>query len=200
MSAVSLIQKLSRSVLAKPQAILTLVAILSVFGTVVVITGGMWDAISHILKEPEFFWSIQHVAVYAGVAMTASAATLGSVLVIKKYATGYLRKGIKIIIIGSAIQIVAGFGDSISHDIFGIDGLLSLSHQPLEFGLVLSALGGFLIIKSIKNQDLKKIIPFSIMTLIFAIIWLGFNFSLLAGGIILCLPAYEIFSSGCAIL
>jgi len=48
----------------------------------------------------------------------------------------------------SIIQIFAGLGDSISHDEFGIDGLVSWYHQPLEFGLILCALGGFLIIKS----------------------------------------------------
>ena len=59
---------------------------------------------------------------------------------------------------------------------------------------------GFLIIKSSNNKKLKKILPVSIMTLIFAISWLGFNLSLLVGGTILCLPFYEMFSSGCAIL
>jgi len=200
MLAVSLIQKLSNSFSLKSQLIISIVSILTIFGTVVVISGGIWDAISHILKQPEFFWTIQHIAVYTGVIMIAGGAILGTILVIKKQTHGNLKKGIKIIIVGSIIQIIAGFGDSISHDVFGIDGLLSWSHQPLELGLVLSALGGFLIIKSIKNQKLKKIMPFSIMTLIFATCWLGFNLSLFVGATILCLPIYEIFSSGCAIL
>jgi energy-coupling factor transporter transmembrane protein EcfT len=138
--------------------------------------------------------------VYGGVTMIASAAVLGSIFVIKKFVDKNLQRGIKIIIVGSIIQILAGLGDSISHDEFGIDGLVSLSHQPLEFGLVLCALGGFLIIKSSNNKKLKKILPVSIITLIFAISWLGFNLSLLVGGTILCLPFYEMFSSGCAIL
>ncbi len=200
MSAVSLIQKLSSSFLSKQEQIISLIATLAVFGTVVMISAGMWDALSHIRNEPEFFWTIQHVAVYSGVVMMASAAVLGSIFVIKKSVDKNLQRGIKIVIVGSIIQIIAGFGDSISHDIFGIDGLVSLSHQPLEFGLVLCALGGFLIIKSQNNEKLKKILPFSIVTLIFAISWLGFNLSLLVGGIILCLPFYEVFSSGCAIL
>ncbi len=200
MSAVSLIQKLSSSFLSKQELIISLTATLAVFGTVVMISAGMWDALSHIRNEPEFFWTIQHVAVYGGVVMMASAAVLGSIFVFKKFVDKNLQRGIKIVIVGSIIQIIAGLGDSISHDIFGIDGLVSLSHQPLEFGLVLCALGGFLIIKSQNNEKLKKILPFSIVTLIFAISWLGFNLSLLVGGIILCLPFYEVFSSGCAIL
>ncbi len=200
MSAVSLIQKLSSSFLSKQEQIISLIAILAVFGTAVMISAGMWDALSHIRNEPEFFWTVQHVTVYGGVTMISSAAVLGSIFVIKKFVDKNLQRGIKIVIVGSIIQILAGLGDSISHDVFGIDGLVSLSHQPLEFGLVLCALGGFLIIKSSNNKKLKKILPISIMTLIFAISWLGFNLSLLVGGTILCLPFYELFSSGCAIL
>jgi len=200
MSAVSLIQKLSSSFLSKQEQIISIITILAIFGTVIMISAGMWDALSHIMNEPEFFWTIQHVTVYGGVAMIATAAVLGSIFVIKKFVDKNLQRGIKIVILGSVIQIIAGLGDSISHDLFGIDGLVSLSHQPLEFGLVLCALGGFLIIKSQNNKKLKKILPFSIMTLIFAISWLGFNLSLLVGGTILCLPFYELFSSGCAIL
>jgi len=198
MSAVTILQKLSQTF--QPRLVISLVSVLAIFGTVVMISGGVWDAISHALREPEFFWTIQHVTVYTGVSMTASAGILGSILIIKKQTIGTLKKGIKIVIIGSVIQIISGLADSISHDIFGIDGLVSLSHQPLEFGLILSALGGFLIIKSNNNQRLKKFLPFSILTLILAISWLGFNLSLLVGGPILCLPIYEMFSSGCAIL
>ncbi len=200
MSAVRLIQKLSSSFLSKQEQIISIITILAIFGTAVMISAGMWDALSHIRDGPEFFWSIQHVTVYIGVTMIASAAVLGSIFVIKKFVDKNLQRGIKIVIVGSIIQIIAGLGDSISHDVFGIDGLVSLSHQPLEFGLVLCALGGFLIIKSSNNNKLKKILPVSIMTLIFAISWLGFNLSLLVGGTILCLPFYEMFSSGCAIL
>ncbi|MFQ5573175.1 MAG: hypothetical protein ACE5EJ_02880 [Nitrosopumilaceae archaeon] len=200
MSAVSLIQKLSSSFLSKSELITSIVSVLAIFGTAVMISGGIWDATSHIRNEPEFFWTIQHIAVYSGVAMTASAAILGSIFVIKNYVGNHLQKGIKIVIVGSIIQIFAGLGDSISHDVFGIDGLVSWSHQPLEFGLVLCALGGFLIIKSTNNKKLKKILPVSIMTLILAVSWLGFNLSLFVGGTILCLPFYEMFSSGCAIL
>jgi len=200
MSTMNLIQKLSSSFLSKQEQIISIITILAIFGTAVMISAGIWDALSHIRNGPEFFWTIQHVTVYGGVAMIASAAVLGSIFVIKKFVDKNLQRGIKIVIIGSIIQIIAGFGDSISHDKFGIDGLVSLSHQPLEFGLVLCALGGFLIIKSSNNKKLKKILPVSIMTLIFAISWLGFNLLLLVGGTILCLPFYEMFSSGCAIL
>ncbi len=152
------------------------------------------------MKEPELFWTIQHVAVYTGVIMSASAGILGSVLVISKFVTRNMKKGIIIFLVGCIIQIVSGYVDFISHEIFGIDGLVSWSHQPLELGLVLTALGGFLMIKSLKSGKIKRFVPISIISLIFSISWLGFNLSLLVGGTILCLPFYGIFSSGCAIL
>ena len=193
------IQKLNSTIL-EPHRLIVLVSILAVVGTTQMLLGGVWDATSHTLREPESFWSIQHVAVYSGVAMIASSGIVGSYLLKTKQIDGTLKKGVLIVIIGSIIQIAAGYGDSLSHDVFGIDGLLSLSHQPLEFGLVLSTLGGFLIMKANPNNTIRKFLPVTIVTLILSISWLGFNITLLVGGIILCVPVYEIFSSGCAIL
>ena len=196
----SLIQKLSNSLFSRTKVLLGLVSICAVFGTLLELSAGIWDAISHVLEEPEFFWSMQHIAVYSGVAMIGTSGIFGFFLMFKKKINGTLRKGIKIIIIGSILQISAGYADSLSHDLFGIDGLVSLSHQPLELGLVLSALGAFLILSDPRTQNFSKFRPISIMTLILSISWIGFNLSLLLGNTILCLPFYEIFSSGCAIL
>jgi hypothetical protein len=196
----SLIQKLSDSILERSHAFVALISILSVFGSLLEISGGIWDAISHILREPEFFWTVQHIAVYSGVAMIASSGILGSLFLIKKKVERHLKRGIQIIIFGSIIQITAGYADSISHDLYGIDGLVSWSHQPLELGLILSSLGGFMIVSSMKNRKFKQLLPLSILTLIFSISWLGFNLSLFFTSPVLCTLVYEIFSSGCAVL
>lgn len=196
----SLIQKLSSSILLRREALLEIISILAVFGSFLEITAGIWDATSHILREPELFWTIQHVAVYTGVAMIAGSGILGAIFLITKKVTGNLKRGLQIIIIGSALQVSAGYADSLSHDLFGIDGLVSWSHQPLEIGLLLSALGGFLIMTVMKNQKFKKLLPVSILTLIFSISWLGFNLSLIFASPVLCTLVYEIFSSGCAVL
>jgi hypothetical protein len=195
-----LIQKLTNSLFFRTKVLLGLVSIFAVFGTLLELSSGIWDATSHVLEEPEFFWSIQHIAVYCGVAMIVTSGIFGFILMFKKKINGTLKKGIKIIIIGSILQISAGYADSLSHDLFGIDGLVSLSHQPLELGLVLSALGAFLILSDPRTQNFSKFRPISIMTLILTVSWIGFNLSLLLGNTILCLPFYEIFSSGCAIL
>jgi len=144
-----LIQKFSNSSLAKTSTLVSLVSILAVIGPFVVVSAGFWDAISHLQKAPEFFWSIQHIVVYTGVAITFSAAIVGTILLLRNSTRNSLKNGIILVLIGSIIQMVSGYADSLSHDVFGIDGLISWSHQPLEFGLIVSALGGFFILKNL---------------------------------------------------
>jgi len=195
-----LIQRLSNSSLAKPNSLIAIASVLAVVGPVVILTGGIWDAISHLQREPELFWTIQHVSVYTGVSMITSAGIIGIILLVRNSTTGILKKGIQLVIVGSIIQLVSGFTDSLSHDLYGIDGLISWSHQPLEFGIVLAALGGFLIMKSRQHTKLKIFLPFSIIALLLLASWLGFNIFLVFGHVIQCIPVYDIFSSGCSIL
>jgi len=79
-----IIQKLSSTILSKTPKFLLLLSILAVFGTILELTGGIWDAVSHIMQEPELFWTIQHVSVYTGVAMISSSGILGGILLAKK--------------------------------------------------------------------------------------------------------------------
>jgi len=195
-----LIQRITNSTLAKPATLVSLVSILAVIGSVVVVSAGLWDAISHLQKEPEFFWSIQHIIVYSGVSMTSCAAIMGCILLFRKSVRRSLKTGIILVIAGSVIQLISGFVDSLSHEVFGIDGLISWSHQPLELGLVLVSLGGVLIIKNREHTKLKAFLPFSIVAFLFLTTWLIFNLVLIFGHTIQCIPVYEIFSSGCSIL
>ena len=195
-----LIQKLSNSVLLNPNSLVSIASILAVIGPVIILSGGVWDAISHLQREPELFWTIQHISVYTGVSMVTSAGFIGIILLVRNSVKGILKKGIQLVIVGSIIQLVAGFGDSLSHDVYGIDGLISWSHQPLEFGIVLAALGGYLIIKSRQHTKLGMFLPFSIIALLLLTSWLGFNIFLIFGHVIQCIPVYDIFSSGCSIL
>jgi len=195
-----LIQRLSNSSLAKPNNLIAIASVVAVVGPVIILTGGIWDAISHLQREPELFLTIQHVSVYTGVSMITSAGIIGIILLVRNSTTGILKKGIQLVIIGSIIQLVSGFADSLSHEIYGIDGLISWSHQPLEFGIVLAALGGFLIMKSRQHTKLKIFLPFSIIALLLLTSWLGFNIFLVFGHVIQCIPVYDIFSSGCSIL
>jgi len=195
-----LIQRISNSTLAKPATLVSIVSIFAVIGPIVIVSAGFWDAISHLQQEPELFWSIQHIIVYTGVSMTSCAAIIGCILLFIKSVRRSLKTGIKLVIAGSVIQLISGFADSLSHDIYGIDGLISWSHQPLEFGLVLASLGGVLILKNREHTKLKVFLPFSIVAFLFLTTWLIFNLILIFGHTIQCIPVYEIFSSGCSIL
>ncbi len=195
-----LIQRIINSTLVKPTSFVFIVSILAVIGSVIVVSAGLWDAISHLQKEPEFFWSIQHIIVYTGVSMTSCGAFMGCILLFRKSVHKSLKTGIILVIVGTVIQLISGFADSLSHDVFGIDGLISWSHQPLELGLVLVSLGGVLIIKNREHTKLKAFLPFSIVTFLFLTTWLIFNLILIFGHTIQCIPVYEIFSSGCSIL
>ena len=195
-----LIQRLSNSTIAKSSTLVSLVFILAVIGPIIIVSAGFWDAISHLQKEPEFFWSPSHIVVYFGVSLTICAAIMGSILIIRKSVHGSLKTGINLVIVGSVLQIVSGFGDSLSHDVFGIDGLISWSHQPLELGLVIASLGAVLILKNRKHTKFKLFLPFSIVAFLFFTTWLIFNLVLFFGHTIQCIPIYEIFSSGCSIL
>ncbi len=195
-----LIQRITNSTLAKPTTLVSLVSVLAVFGPFISVSGGFWDAVNHLVNEPEYFWSIQHMVVYFGVSLVASAGLLSMILLIKKSVHGILKTGILLVVFGAVIQLIAGFVDSISHDVYGIDGLISWSHQPLELGLVLAALGGFLVLKNKEHTKLKILIPFSIISFLFFTTWLVFNFALIFGHTIQCIYIHVIFSSGCSIL
>ncbi len=195
-----LIQRITNSTLAKPTTLVSLVSILAVFGPFISVSGGFWDAVNHLVNEPEYFWSIQHMVVYFGVSLVASASLLSMILLIKKSVHGTLKTGILLVVFGAVIQLIAGFVDSVSHDVYGIDGLISWSHQPLELGLVLAALGGFLVLKNREHTKLKILIPFSIISFLFFTTWLVFNFALIFGHTIQCIYIHVIFSSGCSIL
>ena len=195
-----LAQRLSNFTITKSSTLISLVSVFAVIGPIVIVSAGFWDAISHLQKEPEFFWSPSHIVVYFGVSLTSCAAVMGCILMFRKSVHGSLKTGIKLVIVGSLIQIFSGLGDSLSHDVFGIDGLISWSHQPLEFGLVLASLGAVLILKNREYTKLKTFLPFSIVAFLFFATWLIFNLFLIFGHTIQCIQIYEIFSSGCSIL
>ncbi|MGI0009889.1 MAG: hypothetical protein ACREAE_00640 [Nitrosopumilaceae archaeon] len=192
--------RIQNSLISKRRTLIFLVSILAVFGTATELLSGIWDATSHLMREPELFWTTQHVFVYTGIGMITSSAIIGSFLIVTNSKNKTLNNKLKIVLIGVILQITAGYADSVSHDVYGIDGLVSISHLVLESGLLLSAFGGFMVLSQIDNQNARKMVPLSILTVLLSAAWIGFNLILLFGAIVLCVPVYEIFSSGCAVL
>jgi len=191
---------ISTSFLSKINTILFIISILAICGTVTELLGGIWDASTHALRAPEKFWTIQHITIYAGVGMITSSSVLGMIILFLNSKNKVLFKGIMVLILGSILQLVGGYADSISHEIYGVDGLVTPSHLTIEIGLFLSALGGFMTLCKLDKRMTRKVLPIAIMTVLLSASWIGFNLILLFTSVVLCIPVYDLFSSGCAVL
>ena len=191
---------LSTSFLSKTKTLLFIISILAICGTVTELLGGIWDASTHALRAPEKFWTIQHVTIYAGVGMIVSSSVLGTIILLLNSKNKVLFKGIQILLVGSLLQLAGGYADSLSHEIYGVDGLVTPSHLTIETGLFLSALGSFLTLCRLDERKARKVVPVAIMTVLLSASWIGFNLILLFTSVILCIPVYDLFSSGCAVL
>jgi hypothetical protein len=188
------------SFLSKTKTILFLISILAVCGTVIELLGGIWDASTHALRAPEKFWTIQDMTIYTGVRIIASSSVLGLIILLLNSENKTLFNGIKIILLGSILQLGGGYADSISHEIYGVDGLVTPSHLTIEIGLFLSAFGSFITLCQIEKRKTRKIMSVAIMTVLLSASWIGFNLILLFASVVLCIPVYDLFSSGCAVL
>ena len=186
--------------LSKIKTILLVISILAICGTVTELLGGIWDASTHALRAPEKFWTIQHVTIYAGVGMITGSSVLGMIILLLHSENKILFKGIKILLLGSVLQLVGGYADSISHEIYGVDGLVTPSHLTIETGLFLSALGSFMTLCQVDKRKTRKFMTVAIITVLLSASWIGFNLILLFTSIVLCIPVYDLFSSGCAVL
>ena len=148
--------------------------------------GASWDITSHLLRTPETFFTPSHMLLYSGVGISMISAILALALFLAKKDAREKSFvfGTKIIIIGALMQIIAGLGDFYWHELFGIDGLLSLTHLALALGIIMASVGptiGFARIYSGMEQKsylLKIILPISFGIFWFSVMWLIFFFVL----------------------
>jgi hypothetical protein len=187
------------SFLSRSEQIPYVISVLAICGTFIVLVGGVWDSASHELRIPDTFWTVQHVTIYAGASIVALSALTG-VIAIMKGGNKKIHGAIMTIIIGTVAQLVGGYFDYSFHTKYGIDGLVTPSHLTVEAGLLLSAIGGLIMISKVRNAPLKVVIPISIITVLLSASWIGFNLSLLIGAVVECVPIYQMFSSGCAVM
>lgn len=172
---------------------------LATCGTMIMLLGGIWDSASHEFKIPETFWTIQHITIYSGASLIACSA-ITAMLVLNHCEDKSVKKGIMMILLGAMLQVVGGYADYNFHEIYGIDGLVTPSHLTVETGLLLSAIGGFTTLSKVQNRILLKIMPISIMAILLSAAWIGFNLVLLFSAVILCVPVFQLFYSGCAVM
>jgi hypothetical protein len=171
----------TRSLLTKFFLIYTLMAV----GMALQIGGGKWDVTWHILQRPETFFTPPHAVLYAGVALTVSAAGAGLYLKLrsKQKTNGNLLLSsspslfdpIFFAVIGSTMQIIAGIFDFSWHNTFGFDGLLSPPHALLVSGMVINSLAAAKGLNTILNQvqySPTRIIAIITLALSLAVLWM----------------------------
>lgn len=168
-----------------------LIFILATLGSFIQITGTSWDVTSHLMNEPETFFTPSHTLLYSGIGLITIATILITHFYIKnKHSITNRPSKISfyLLLIGSVVCIISGPGDYLWHQIFGIDGLLSPTHISLMTGMLITSIGVVIGLARLKISDIKTnnkleilrniaLIP-AFAALWFTIIWYVYFFSL----------------------
>ena len=148
-------------------------------GMALQIGGGKWDVTWHILQRPETFFTPPHAVLYAGIALTVSAAGAGLYLKVRSKQTKgnllSLSDPIIFAVVGSIMQIIAGASDFSWHSTFGFDGLLSPPHALLVSGMVVNSLAASKGLTTMLNQvksSPTRIIAILALALSLAVLWM----------------------------
>ena len=154
-------------------------------GVTLCMWGASWDITSHLLRTPETFFTPSHGILYLGVGINVISAVFSTASLIKKqHIQKEIKFSLKLIIVGSIIQTVAGPGDFYWHEMFGIDGLMSPTHITLALGIMIVSISsaiGFSRIKVEKPKKkyfLKMITVGSLGVFWFSMMWIIFFFVL----------------------
>jgi hypothetical protein len=162
--------------------------IIATCGSFLQIAGTSWDVTSHIMQEPETFFTPSHTVLYAGVGLLTIAAGTSGFLLIRN---NELRRRsfatpMKLLIIGSTISLVAGPSDFLWHETFGVDGLLSPPHLALITGMLINAVAtvvglariGVHVTSPSRQQLIKAAMVPAFAALWFTTTWYVYMFSL----------------------
>ena len=163
------------------------ILIVSTLGSFMQISGASWDITSHLLNQPDSFFTPSHAMLYTGIGLIAISAGVSSYILrrknkIKQYNS--ISLSFKLLIIGSFLSLIAGPLDYLWHQNFGLDGLLSPTHITLATGMLINSVAVFIGLYGVMNnishwKNLAKIflIP-SLCSLWFTSIWYVFIFVL----------------------
>lgn len=168
-------------------AIITML-IIATCGSFLQIAGTSWDVTSHIMQEPETFFTSPHTVLYVGVGLlTIAAGTSGFLLIKNNELRGRsFATPMKLLIIGSTISLAAGPSDFLWHETFGVDGLLSPPHLALITGMLINAVAtvvglariGVHVTSSSRQRLIKAAMVPAFAALWFTTIWYVYMFSL----------------------
>jgi hypothetical protein len=160
-----------------PISVSIAVLIIATVGAFVQTEGASWDVTSHLLRRPETFFTPSHTMLYTGVGLLIIAAAISANLLLKnkEIRTKSFSTALKLLIIGSAVSIVAGPSDYLWHQVFGVDGLLSPTHLTLVTGMLINSiaivLGLARIIVHLPTAIERRLIKASMIPA-FAVMWL----------------------------
>lgn len=167
-----------------------LVFSLATLGSIMQISGTSWDVTSHLMNEPETFFTPSHTLLYSGIGLIIISTVLFTHFYIKNKDSITNRPSklsFYLLLIGSVVCILSGPADYLWHQIFGIDGLLSPTHISLMTGMLITSIGVVIGLARIKISDTKTnskleirniaLIP-AFAALWFTITWYVYFFSL----------------------
>ncbi len=125
-----------------PLELSIILLIIGVIGCFLQIVGTSWDVTTHLLQQPETFFTPSHALLYTGIGLCIVSAIIGLNLLSrnKEIQTLSFAFSIKLLIIGSIVSLVAGPSDFLWHSIFGVDGLLSPTHLTLITGMLINSI------------------------------------------------------------
>jgi hypothetical protein len=157
-------------------------------GAFLQIGGTSWDVTSHLMKEPETFFTPSHAVLYTGISLLTLAAGIGGFVLIrnKEIRRISFAMGFKLLIIGTMVSLAAGPSDFLWHESFGVDGLLSPPHLALITGMLINSIAVVLGLARMRHIGLtpskEKIVRLAMIpafaALWFTMIWYVYMFSL----------------------
>lgn len=162
--------------------------IIAACGSFLQIAGTSWDVTSHIMQEPETFFTPSHTVLYTGVGLLTVAAGISGILLFrnKVFVGNSITSAMKLLILGSAVSLIAGPSDFLWHETFGVDGLLSPPHLALITGMLISSVATVIglagisvrVASSSKRKLIKAVMVPAFAGLWFTTTWYVYMFSL----------------------
>jgi hypothetical protein len=162
--------------------------VIGTLGAFLQIGGTSWDVTSHLMLEPETFFTPSHTVLYSGIGLLVLSAGIGGFVLFRNKEIGgkSYTVAFKLLIVGSAVSLIAGPSDFLWHEEFGVDGLLSPPHLALITGMLTNSVAVVVGLVRIQRTQLTHpketivrlaIIP-AFAALWFTITWYAYMFSL----------------------
>ncbi|HEU4443782.1 MAG TPA: hypothetical protein VFR94_03805 [Nitrososphaeraceae archaeon] len=116
--------------------------VIGTLGAFLQIGGTSWDVTSHLMLEPETFFTPSHTVLYSGIGLLVLSAGIGGFVLFRNKEIGgkSYTVAFKLLIVGSAVSLIAGPSDFLWHEEFGVDGLLSPPHLALITGMLTNSI------------------------------------------------------------